>query len=565
MSDKPARFHAKARVLSALLVLGLIVVGAYLLWQRGSREGSVTGETEASLLSAEAPDTADTKEYSYSPSELLPVVKGPSQYRWNPEDKTVRFSYNVWAGWLPVIAANRGTRPNPDSIFYRKYGFKVDMVLMDNPVAARNAFAKGEVHTLWGTVDMMVLIAPRLFRDSRTAPRIVQQIDWSSGGDGIVAKPSIQAIGGLRGKTVALAKNSPSEYFLHTILLAAGLQPNDVTMRYTATAFEAAAALRSDEGVDACVSWAPDIYRIAEIVKDARILASTSDLPRLIADVYAVRADFVRDHPDIVDGLIAGIFEGMDYIRESPEHGVRWMADAFFMKPEEVMEMRRDTVATNFADNLQFFLDTSNPANFEHTWKNVSSIYGELGRLGDSIAFDWVVDFSFLKKLKRKGTFAHQERESLVSFIPANLRKMRSESPILTRAVRISFPSNSADPFELARDTTGKLQAGEFYDPNVGATMEYIAGLSEQLPGAAILIEGHADSSMKERKALQAANELSMARAEAVQRILVEKYKLDPNRITLEARGWTAPADPDDPHNHALNRRVEISLFPTDQ
>jgi hypothetical protein len=182
--------------------------------------------------------------------------------------------------------------------------------------------------------------------------------------------------------------------------------------------------------------------------------------------------------------------------------------------------------------------------------------------VGDPVAFDWVVDFSFLKKLRKKGTFDHQEKEGLVSFIPSQFRKMHSESSILTQAFRIGFPSNSADPFDSARDPTGKRQVNTFYDPNVDATMEYVAGLSEQFPGAAILVEGHTDSSMKESGALQAARDLSMARAEAVKYALVEKYKLDPNRFTLEAKGWAEPVDPDDPHNHALNRRVEIRLFP---
>jgi hypothetical protein len=42
-----------------------------------------------------------------------------------------------------VIAANHGTKPNADSVFFKKYGFKVEMVLMDDPVVARDAFAAG--------------------------------------------------------------------------------------------------------------------------------------------------------------------------------------------------------------------------------------------------------------------------------------------------------------------------------------------------------------------------------------------------------------------------------------
>ena len=34
----------------------------------------------------------------------------------------------------------------------------------------------------------------------------------------------------------------------------------------------------------------------ADRVKGTRILSSTSDANKLIADVYAVRADFARDH-----------------------------------------------------------------------------------------------------------------------------------------------------------------------------------------------------------------------------------------------------------------------------
>ena len=93
------------------------------------------------------------------------------------------------------------------------------MVLMDDPVAARDAFAAGEVHTLWGTADMMVLLAPELIKDSRTAPRIAQQIDWSSGGDGIVVRSSIKSVADLRNKTITLAQNSPSEYYLTSLLL----------------------------------------------------------------------------------------------------------------------------------------------------------------------------------------------------------------------------------------------------------------------------------------------------------------------------------------------------------
>jgi NitT/TauT family transport system substrate-binding protein len=412
---------------------------------------------------------------------------------------------------------------------------------------------------------MMVLFAPELCRDSRTSPRIVQQIDWSSGGDGIVVRSRIKSVADLKGKTITLAQNSPSEFYLTSLLLSAGLRPADIKIKYTATAFEAAAAFVADKTVDGCVSWAPDIYNIADRVAGTRILSSTADSNKLIADVYAVRADFSRDHPEIVQGLIAGIFEGMDMVKDKPEEAAKWMADAFGMKQEEVMSMRNDAHSTNFAENGQFFLNASNPTNFERTWQNASYVYRELGRIGSPVAFDQVMDFSFLQKIEKTGAFAHQKDESVTTFTPGSYKKVQAEAPILTQTIRINFYPNSANPYEQARDQFGNVVAGKLYDPGVDATLEQVARLSGQFGRAVILIEGHTDSSMKGKVPVQAVRDLSLSRAEAIKKALIEKFKFDPNKFVVQGAGWEKPADAMDPGNQALNRRVEINVYPPEQ
>lgn len=570
MAEEQARLTWAGKLVSLLLILGLVGFGAFIVMRRagggGAGPSSSSGGTEAPQT--EAPDTkgvTTVSEYKYVPGDKLPAVKGVSQYKWDANNKLLRFSYNVWSGWLPVIAANRGTKPNPESVFSKKYGFKVEMVLMDDPVVARDAFAAGEVHTLWGTVDMMTLFAPELSRDTRTSPRIFQQIDWSSGGDGIVVRNTIKSVADLKGKTIALAQNSPSQYYLTSLLLSAGLKPSDVKTKYTATAFEAAAAFVADKSVDGCVSWAPDIYKIPERVAGTRILSSTADANKLIADVYAVRADFAHDHPEVVEGLVAGILEGIDMVKQKPEEPAKWMADAFGMKPEDVMGMRNDAHPTNLAENVQFFLNASNPTNFERTWKNAAYVYRELGSISAPVQFDQVMDFSVIQNLQKKGTFAHQVDESLTSFTPANFRKSPAEAPILTQTIRINFYPNSANPYEPARDELEKPVAGKLYDPNVDATLEQVARLVGQFSRAVILIEGHTDSSMKGKVPVQAVRDLSLARAESIKRALSEKYKFDPNKFSIEGKGWDVPFDPNQPENQALNRRVEISVFPPEQ
>jgi len=175
------------------------------------------------------------------------------------------------------------------------------------------------------------------------------------------------------------------------------------------------------------------------------------------------------------------------------------------------------------------------------------------------------MDFSVLQRIHKAGSFAHQKDESIATFTPASFGMVPAEAPILTQTIRINFYPNSANPYEPARDETGNPIQGKLYDPNASATLEQVARLAGQFARAVILIEGHTDSSMKGRVPVQAVRELSLARAEAIKRALIDKFKFDPDKFSIVGKGWDSPADEKDANNHALNRRIEISVFPPEQ
>jgi NitT/TauT family transport system substrate-binding protein len=508
-------------------------------------------------------------EYKYVPAQKLPPVKGGSNYKWDTTEKVVQFPINVWIGWLPIVAANHGFAPNNESVFYKKYGFRVNLKLIDDPVVARDAYASGDSQILWGTLDMMVLFAPELMKDSRMAPRIYQQVDWSNGGDGIVVRNYIKSVQDLKGKTIVYAQNSPSQYFVNNLLLNAGIQPSQVRHKYTATAFEAAAAFVSDPKIDACVSWAPDIYNIPDKVKNTRILTTTAEANKVIADVWAARADFAKDHPEIIEGLVAGIFEGMQQLKDDTfkARAMAWMAEGYGMAPDDIKGMLNDAHSTNFAENKEFFLNANSPSNFERTWKNITFVYKELGLLDTPIRFDEVMDFSVIKKLDEKGLFADQKNEFTTTFAPTTYQRLstNAEAPILTQTIRINFYPNSANIFEPQHDDLGSPIPNTLYDPTSDATLEKVARLAGQFERAVIAIVGHTDSSMKGRVPRSEVDKLSLDRAKAVKDALIRKYKFDPNKFVVEGKAWDVPADPSDPMNQALNRRVEISVYPPEK
>ena len=205
-------------------------------------------------------------------------------------------------------------------------------MLIDDPAAMIGAYAAGQVHIGWGTLDMVPLFVDGMVdrtgkpKDSRVMPRIFQQIDWSNGGDGIVVREDIKTVADLRDKKLVLAQNSPSQYFALNMLVAGGVQPSEVNMIYTNTAFEAAAAFAANKDIAGAVSWSPDIYNLAK-AKGNRMLVNTQTANKLIADVWFARADFAKDHPGIIEGLVRGIFDAMEETEEARPEGRLRQAD----------------------------------------------------------------------------------------------------------------------------------------------------------------------------------------------------------------------------------------------
>ncbi|MFN7814085.1 MAG: phosphate ABC transporter substrate-binding/OmpA family protein [Planctomycetia bacterium] len=529
----------------------------------GGGGGGGEGMTEAPDFSV--PTTV--KEYTFKPAERLPPVKGVSGYK-PLQDDTVRFALNVWAGWAPIIRANKGFKPG--KVWQAPGGkpFKVELVLIDDPVQMRDAYAAGEVHIGWATLDMLPLFIDSFAKDSRIMPRVYQQVDFSNGGDGIVVRDSIKTVKDLAGKKLVMAQNSPSQFFALNMLVAGGLQPADVEMVYVNTAFEAAAAFNRDKSLAGCVSWAPDIYNLAE-AKGNRMLVTTLTANRLIADVWFARADFAKDHGDKIEAIVRGIFDAMGELKSdtAKQEVAQLMADGYTIPAADALKMLGDAHSTNWAENYQFFLNRNNPANFERIWKQAYMLYRRIGAISNNpVPFDQVMDFSVIQKLGAEPKYAETKDEYTTRLAPKTVQQIRAENEeILTNTIVIHFFPNSAElRKKVIRRVDGK-DIEEPYDARVDLVLDEAGALAKQFGNARIVIEGHTDASMRGQVPAAMVRELSLERARSVKDALVEKFKFDDARFAVDGLGWDRPADDDHPDNHALNRRVEIKVYAAEQ
>src|SRR6185436_16452401 len=245
--------RGKVRVAADLSEKGIAEIKAEERMQGELAEQALQGfEVELGLRSPETTPVAQTAK------DLGPAAERTAE-------RTVRFAINVWAGWGPIIYANNGFKPGKVWKSPSGKDFKLELVLIDDPIGMRDAYAGGKLHIGWATLDMLPLFLEGLRKDSRVMPRVYQQVDWSNGGDGIVVRESVKTMSDLRGKTIVLAQNSPSHFFVLNALINAGVQPAEVEFKFTQDAFQAAAAFNADKRLAGVVSWAPDIYNLEKV------------------------------------------------------------------------------------------------------------------------------------------------------------------------------------------------------------------------------------------------------------------------------------------------------------
>ena len=500
-------------------------------------------------------------------SSAIPPVKGVSNYKleqFNGKPLIV-FPINVWPGWAPIIVANNGLEPNDQSLF-AMMGFYVKLTIVDDPVKNRDLYASGQTPIMWATLDMIALFAPELAKDSRTIPNVPMQVDFSGGGDGVVARGDIRNINDLKmvngvKKKVVVAQNSPSHYFIMRLLMDAKIDPDDVNFIWASDAPSAAKIFVQDKKIDAFVGFSPDIYTVSDMDKSTHLVLSTASANRMIADVFAVRNDFVKDHPDIVQGLVKGILEGVELVRKDPGLAAGQLSKAYGLPIDDCKAMvgkdggvtSGDAHQTNYRENSTFFFEPMNPANFEIIYTSAAGIFKALG------AIDTIVPASQVKYTKAlealRDDFKDSKDLSQPMFKPG-MAFTSLEAPnnqILSRSVQFTFKPNSAD-----LDTD--------YDSNITKYLDEIGKLAGGFGNAYIVVEGNTDASRRGVVPEDLVVKFSYDRADAVKKAILAKYKFNPDKFKTVGNGWKNPmvncTDPSNPEHNKSNRRVEVKVFP---
>lgn len=440
-------------------------------------------------------------------------VVGPVKVGEVSANGPIQAPYILWGGDAATFYANGGLRTQPKSIFHSQ-GLNLNLVAGDDFAQQVRDYMSGKSPFLRGTIDMLARASDVTNSDPRTKQVLILQMTWSKG-DHLVAKPGIKTLADLRGKTIALQGEGPHVKLLDDILQIANLKWSDVNVVYTKDVSgdndSPISLFRRRQDIDAAFAITPDMISLtgglqnvgsgAEgTVKGARVIASTSELSRSVADFYSCRKDFFDSHREEVTRFVAGYMKGSEHLmRMQKEYDSRgskpylsllsMVQDIYGKKviptiEEDAAGLIADAVFVGYPGNVVFFTEENNPVGFDSVSKQVFDLSINLRNIRQRSGFfepnfDYSSNFfvGYLEdvNVKRKDRFA---AEALQEEIEALTSSGGLDSNTLI-SFSIQFSANQTD----------------FNTDIYNAEFQRVVEILSKAGNAVVAVRGHSDPS----------------------------------------------------------------------
>jgi ABC-type nitrate/sulfonate/bicarbonate transport system substrate-binding protein len=506
----------------------------------------------------------------------------------------------TWGGDIATIVANGNQAQTARNSVFGNAGLDLRLVREDVFARQVEAYLTGKSPYLRGTVGMLNLAADVLNKDPRTRPVVVYQMTWSAGGDALVVKQGIGSARDLKGKTIALQAYGPHVDYMTKILADAGLSPKDVKLRWlpdlTGTGNSPAAAF-AESDVDAAFVIIPDAMVLTaggtvgtgaeDSVRGARILLSTKTANRIIADVYAVRSDYLNANRAQVERFVNGLMRGAEQLEDlarnktgkAAAYRASFTAAAKLLLDSEsaladAEGLYADAEFVGHPGNVQFLAEAGYPRSLANLNREAQASFAQLGltqgraTIGDA---DW--DYGKLAQglANTAETAAPRFDEQQVQAVVTRRQQQGTLDEGELFSFEIFFEPNQNDfTPDLYRDAFAR-----------------VIDLASTYGGALITVEGHSDPMgyLRDKKAgkpevvlnrvKQSAKNLSLSRAVAVRNSVMafaeaQGIGLDASQFAVVGLGLARPRsgmcgeDPCAPKNEREwrdNMRVEFRII----
>jgi ABC-type nitrate/sulfonate/bicarbonate transport system substrate-binding protein len=449
---------------------------------------------------------------TYGQERRFSDLLGPGNVGTVTQTAPLQVPYITWGGDMATFYANGGLTTKSGSIF-QKQGLNLKLNPGDDFLQQVRDYRAGKTPFLRGTFHMIGLASEVIGSDPRTKAVVIVQMTWSAG-DHMVARGNIRTVADLKGKTIALQQSGPHVGMLDDVLKTARLTWDDIkviwTKDLTASADSPAELFRKRTDIDACFAITPDMVGLcggiqntgsgAEgTVKGARVLVSTAELSRSIADVYVCRKDFYDANKPLVTKFVAGYLKACEEVIElkkqyeakgSPQYRqlLQLTQDIYGKTTIPTLEdghgLLSDCTFAGYPGNVTFFTEEGNLHGFEALQKSALDLATSRGYARERMAlFPSGLDYKspvFLSYLTR--TDVGRGERFRAEAVQTEIEALSAGGGLDSRTI-ISFTIN----FEPNQETFSAEQYGGEYQRVVEA--------ADKFGNAVIAVRGHADPS----------------------------------------------------------------------
>jgi len=301
---------------------------------------------------------------------------------------TVKLGVVTWIGYGPIYCAAANG-------YYKKYGLDVQLVnFSDNSVMA-GALQSGQIEATTLTYDQVIASNARGWKI-----KVVMPVDYSVGGDAILASAQVHSIKELKGRKVAFMSASPSDFLLGYALAKDGLSEKDISPVNSTP--EGVVGIMAGGSVDVGVTYEPNVSVLTKSGGGKRfhVLLSSREARGMITDVLALKESVIAKHPQWVQGLIRGTLDGLAFMQAEPAKAAAIIGKTLEISPAEVAEQLPNIENPSLAHLADVFKKDDVLPSFYASGKVIGELLKREGQIEVAPPIEATYDASFVTVLQ---------------------------------------------------------------------------------------------------------------------------------------------------------------------
>ena len=300
----------------------------------------------------------------------------------------VKLATVVWIGYGPFYVAEALD-------LYKKYNLKVSLQVFNDPALIPAAISAGAVDGGMLTYDQVVgqVAAGRNMK-------VVMPIDYSNGGDAIVADASISKVTDFKAKKVGYNPLSPSDFLLAYALKINGMSEKDISP--ISMTPEAVPAAMASGQLPVGVTYEPSLSQILSQGggKKFKVVFSSKDAPGLIADVLVFDEKAIKTKPTEIKGIMMAYLDGMAYMKSKPDESAKIIGKFMGVSAAEVKQQLGGVYNIPTAEMPKAFMKAKETTSYYASGKIIGELLKDKGQITTVPATEATFDASFVKALK---------------------------------------------------------------------------------------------------------------------------------------------------------------------